>query len=51
MADLKHVYATPTEEITLNELELFKNKCDAKYPKIYKSWHNNWQRRQHTLSI
>ena len=25
-----------------NELELFKNNWDSKYPKIYKSWHNNW---------
>ena len=26
----------------LNELELFKDKWDSKYPKIYKSWHDNW---------
>ena len=25
-----------------NELELFKNNRDSKYPKIYKSWHDNW---------
>ena len=25
----------------LNELELFKDKEDGKYPKIYKSWHDN----------
>lgn len=41
MADLKRVYAAPTEETALNELELFKDKRDAKYPKIYKSWHDN----------
>ena len=42
MADLKLVYAAPTEETALNELELFKDKWDVKYPKIYKSWHDNW---------
>ena len=42
MADLKLVYAAPTEEIALNELELFKDKWDSKYPKIYKFWHDNW---------
>lgn len=25
----------------MNELELFKDKWEAKYPKIYKSWHDN----------
>ena len=42
MADLKLVYAAPTEETALDELELFKDKWDSKYPKIYKSWHDNW---------
>ena len=42
MADLKLVYAAPTEETALNELELFKDKWDSKYPKIYKSWYDNW---------
>ena len=41
MADLKLVYAAPTEETALNELELFRDKWDAKYPEIYKSWHDN----------
>ena len=41
MADLKPLYAAPTEETALNELELFKDKWDSKYPKIYKSWHDN----------
>ena len=36
------LYAAPTEETALNELELFKDKWDSKYPKIYKSWHDNW---------
>ena len=30
-----------TEETALNELELFKDKWDSKYPKIYKSRHDN----------
>ena len=41
MADLKLVYSAPTEETALNELELFKDKWDSKYPKIYKSRHDN----------
>ena len=41
-ADLKMVYAAPTEETALNELELFRDKWDSKYPKIYRSWHDNW---------
>ena len=42
MADLKLVYAAPTGETALNELELFRDKWDTQYPKIYKSWHDNW---------
>lgn len=42
MADLKEVYAAPTEEIALDKLEKFSEKWDSKYPKIYKSWSNNW---------
>ncbi|MDD3139148.1 MAG: IS256 family transposase [Lachnospiraceae bacterium] len=42
MTDLKRVYAAPTEETAFNELELFRDKWDAKYPKIYKSWHDHW---------
>ncbi|MCM1500188.1 MAG: IS256 family transposase [Clostridium sp.] len=42
MADLKLVYAAPTEEAALNEPELFRDKWDAKYPKIYRSRHDNW---------
>lgn len=41
MADLKLVYTTPTEETTLNELELFKDKWYARYLEIYRSWHDN----------
>ena len=42
MADLKRVYAAPTEETALDELESFRNIWDSKYPKIYKSWYENW---------
>ena len=38
MTDLKRVYAAPTEEIALTELESFSEKWNVKYPKIYKSW-------------
>ncbi len=41
-ADLKRVYAAPTEETALGELELFRDKWGPKYPKVYKSWHDNW---------
>ena len=42
MADLKRVYAAPTEEVTLAELDSFDEKWSEKYPKIAKSWKDNW---------
>jgi transposase-like protein len=42
MADLKRIYAAPTEEVALSALEEFRNKWDGKYPKISKSWNDNW---------
>lgn len=42
MADLKRVYAAPTEEAALSALEDFGNNWDGKYPKISKSWNDNW---------
>ncbi len=42
MADLKRVYAAPTEEIALTELESFEEKWGEKYPQIAKSWKDNW---------
>lgn len=42
MADLKRVYGAPTEEIALQALEDFGTKWNGKYPKIYKSWHDDW---------
>lgn len=41
MSDLKCVYATVTEEITLSELDSYKEKWGEKYPKIAKSWNDN----------
>lgn len=42
LADLKRVYAAPKEEAALSALEDFGNKWDGKYPKISKSWNDNW---------
>ena len=42
MSNLKRVYAASTKETALNELEMFKDKLDSKYPIIYKSWRDNW---------
>ena len=42
MDDLKRVYAAPTEEIALTELDNFDEKWSGKYPKIAKSWKDNW---------
>lgn len=42
MADLKMVYGASTEEAALSALEDFGNKWDGKYPKISKSWNDNW---------
>lgn len=41
MADLKRVYAAPTEETALFELDTFEEKW-SKYPKIAVSWKKNW---------
>lgn len=42
MADLKCVYTAATEEIALTELNAFEEKWQSKYPKIAKSWKDNW---------
>ena len=42
MVNLKKVYAVPTEETALSELDSFEEKWDGKYPKIDKSWRDNW---------
>ena len=42
MADLKKVYTAVDEEASLNALDAFATAWDAKYPKISKSWYDNW---------
>ena len=42
MADLKCVYTAATEEIALTALDAFEEKWQSKYPKIAKSWKDNW---------
>ena len=42
MADLKSVYAAVDESSAMLALESFGIKWDGKYPKISKSWHENW---------
>ena len=42
MADLKRVYTAATEEIALVELDAFEERWYSKYPKIAKSWSDNW---------
>ncbi|WP_281681128.1 transposase [Synergistes jonesii] len=40
--DLKAVYTTVNEPSALDVLDSFAEKWDAKYPKISKSWRENW---------
>ena len=42
MADLKKVYTAVDEESALNALDEFAAAWDSKYPKISKSWRENW---------
>lgn len=42
MADLKKVYTAVDEEAALNALDTFVAAWEAKYPKISKSWYDNW---------
>lgn len=42
MADLKAVYAAVDEESALYALDNFADVWDKKYPKISKSWRDNW---------
>jgi transposase-like protein len=41
-ADLKLIYRADTEKQAYENLESFREKWDSKYPKIYKSWHDDW---------
>lgn len=42
MNDLKAVYTAPDGQSVLGALESFGDKWDKKYPKISKSWKDNW---------
>jgi len=42
MADLKAVYSAVDETFALDALDLFAQRWDKKYPKISKSWRENW---------
>ena len=42
MADLKKVYTAIDEETAMNALDEFAEIWDSKYPKISKSWYDNW---------
>ena len=42
MADLKAVYAAVDEQSALDALDSFSETWDKKYPKISKSWRDNW---------
>ena len=42
MTDLKMVYTAATEEAALDALDSFAATWDSKYPKISKSWYENW---------
>ena len=42
MADLKRVYAAVDEQAAMNELDRFEELWGKKYPKIGRSWRDNW---------
>lgn len=42
MADLKAVYAAVDEQAALAALDAFAERWDGKYPKISRSWRDNW---------
>lgn len=42
MADLKKVYTAVDEESAMSALDDFAAVWDSKYPKISKSWYDNW---------
>ncbi len=51
MADLKRVYAAVDEPSALDALEDFAGKWDKKYPKISKSWRDNWGQSEHLFQV
>lgn len=47
MKDLKLIYQAPTELKGLQALQQAKEKWGKKYPAIFRSWENNWDRLAH----
>jgi len=43
-AELRNVYAAPTEQAGLAELDAFEAKYAQRYPAIASSWRSNWER-------
>jgi putative transposase len=43
-ADLKEIYTANTESKGLEQLKFAEQKWNKKYPSIFKSWHQNWDR-------
>lgn len=43
-SDLKKIYNANNEEMGLHELQKAENKWGEKYPSVFKSWKNNWDR-------
>ena len=44
VADLKKVYKANNEEMALTYLNQAQEKWGSKYPVVFKSWNNNWER-------
>lgn len=44
IADLKKIYKAVNEQMGLHYLQQAAEKWSKKYPLIFKSWHNNWDR-------
>jgi putative transposase len=44
MSDLKKVYNAVNEQMGLHHLEQAEEKWGKKYPVVFKSWRNNWER-------
>jgi len=42
-ADLKRIYQSATEEEARQELSLFSERWDSKYPQISRSWETHWE--------
>ena len=45
--DLKEIYTATTESKGLEQLKLAEEKWSRKYPAIFRSWHQNWDRLAH----